>query len=162
MLCDTKGTSVVEEDGDQSPQCLPVWTLSGVCRRLRREWGPYSDSWTEYEPGDWLFMTRILLESTAEDLCAASMTSQKLTERAHRSTKTRKEPFILPDCIRGFKSIFSKEDFDILPEHRQWDHAIELVLGLKPKLLKVYCKGTLLFPPLNGTTTLWSYLSLFY
>jgi len=28
----------------------------------------------EYEPGDQLFMTRILLDSTAEDLCAAFMT----------------------------------------------------------------------------------------
>jgi len=46
--------------------------------------------------------------------------------------------FILPDCVRGFESIFTKEDFDILPEHRKWDHAIELVPGLKPKSLKVY------------------------
>ena len=41
--------------------------------------------WTrevEYEPGDQLFMTRILLESTAEDLRAASTTFQKLAEGA--------------------------------------------------------------------------------
>ena len=30
------------------------------------------------------------------------------------------------------------EDFDILLEHRQWNHAIELILGLEPKSLKVY------------------------
>jgi len=41
----------------------------------------------EYEPGDQLFMTRILLDSTAEDLRATSTTSQKLAERAHRSAK---------------------------------------------------------------------------
>jgi len=29
----------------------------------------------KYEPEDQLFMTRILLDSTAEDLCAASTTS---------------------------------------------------------------------------------------
>jgi len=34
--------------------------------------------------------------------------------------------------------MFAKEDFDVLPEYRQWDHAIELVPGLEPKLLKVY------------------------
>ena len=34
--------------------------------------------------------------------------------------------------------MFAKEDFDILPEHQQWDHAIELVLGLEPKSLKIY------------------------
>ena len=72
----------------------------------------------EYEPGDRLFMTRILLDSTMEDLRAASMTSQKLAEGACRSAKAWKEPFILPNCIRGFESVFAKEDFDVLLEHR--------------------------------------------
>jgi len=34
--------------------------------------------------------------------------------------------------------VFAKKDFDILPEHRQWDHAIELILGSEPKSSKVY------------------------
>ena len=34
--------------------------------------------------------------------------------------------------------MFTKEDFDILPEHRKWDHAIELIPGAEPKLSKVY------------------------
>jgi len=92
----------------------------------------------EYEPGDRLFITRILPDFTAEDLYAASMTSQKLAEEACRSTEARKEPFILPDCVRGFESVFAKEDFDILLEHRQWDHAIELIPGSEPKSSKVY------------------------
>ena len=92
----------------------------------------------KYELGDRLFMTRILPDSTAEDLRAASTTSQKLAERAHRSVEAWKEPFILPDCIRGFESIFAKEDFDVLLEHRQWNHAIKLIPGSEPKLLKVY------------------------
>jgi len=83
-------------------------------------------------------MTRILLDSTAEDLRGASMTSQKLAEGACRSVEAQKKPFILPDCVRGFESIFAKEDFNILPEHRQWDHAIELIPGSEPKLSKVY------------------------
>jgi len=66
------------------------------------------------------------------------MTSQKLAEEARRSAEARREPFIPPDCVRGFESVFAKEDFDILPEHRQWDHAIELILGSEPKSLKVY------------------------
>jgi len=92
----------------------------------------------EYEPGDQLFMTRILPDSTAEDLCAASMTSQKLVEGACQFTEAQKEPFVLPGCIRRFESVFAKENFDILPEHRQWNHAIELILGSEPKLSKVY------------------------
>jgi len=34
--------------------------------------------------------------------------------------------------------VFAKEDFDILPKHRKWDHAIELIPGTEPKLSKVY------------------------
>jgi len=37
-----------------------------------------------------------------------------------------------------FQSVFTKEDFDILPEHRKWDHAIELIPGAEPKSSKVY------------------------
>jgi len=97
--------------------------------------------WTgeiEYEQGDRLFMTRVLPKPTAEELRAASTTSQKLAEGAHRSTEAQREPFTPPDCVRGFKSVFAKEDFDILPEHRQWDHAIELIPGSEPKSSKVY------------------------
>ena len=92
----------------------------------------------EYEQRDRLFMTRILLESTAEDLRAASTTSQKLAEEARRSAEVWREPFIPPNCVRGFESVFAKEDFDILPEHRQWDYAIELIPGSEPKSSKVY------------------------
>jgi len=50
----------------------------------------------------------------------------------------RKGLLTLPDCVKGFKSVFAKEDFDIFPEHRQWDHAIELIPGSEPKSSKVY------------------------
>jgi len=83
-------------------------------------------------------MTQILLEPTAEDLRATSTTSQKLAEGAHRSAEAWREPFIPPDCVRGFESVFAKEDFDILLEHRQWDHTIKLITGLEPKSSKVY------------------------
>jgi len=34
--------------------------------------------------------------------------------------------------------MFTKEDFDILPEHCKWDHAIELIPRAEPKSSKVY------------------------
>ena len=34
--------------------------------------------------------------------------------------------------------MFAKENFDILPEHRKWDHTIELIPGAEPKSSKVY------------------------
>jgi len=78
--------------------------------------------WTgeiEYKQGDRLFMTRVLPEPTAEELRATSTTSQKLAEGARQSAEAQREPFIPPDCVRGFESVFAKEDFDILPECRQ-------------------------------------------
>jgi len=110
-----------EHAEDSEEDETPVWTQEA-----------------EYEQGDQLFMTQILLEPTAEELHAASTTSQKLAEGARRSVEAWREPFIPPDCVRGFKSVFAKEDFNILPEHRQWDHAIELILGSEPKSSKVY------------------------
>jgi len=92
----------------------------------------------EYEQGNRLFITRILLELTAENLCATSTISQKLVKGAHQALKAQKGLFTLPDCARGFESIFAKEDFDILLEHQQWDHAIELVPDSEPKSSKVY------------------------
>jgi len=83
-------------------------------------------------------MTRILSEPVAEDLRATSMISQKLAEGARRASETRKGLLTLPDCAKEFESVFAKEDFDILPEHRQWDHAIELIQGSEPKSSKVY------------------------
>jgi len=52
--------------------------------------------------------------------------------------ETWKGLFTLPDYAKGFKSVFTKEDFNILSEHKQWDHTIELILGLEPKSSKVY------------------------
>ena len=34
--------------------------------------------------------------------------------------------------------MFAKKDFDILLEHRKWDHTIELISGVEPKSSKVY------------------------
>jgi len=44
----------------------------------------------------------------------------------------------LPAYIAEFRSMFAKEDFDILLEHRKWDHVIELIPGAEPKSSKVY------------------------
>ena len=92
----------------------------------------------EYELGDRLFMMRILSEPTIENLCATSTISQKLAEGARRALETWKGLLPLPDCTKGFELVFAKEDFDILLDHRQWDHAIKLVPGLEPKSSKVY------------------------
>jgi len=45
------------------------------------------------------------------------MTSQYLAERARHSKETLTTTILLPTYITEFRSVFAKEDFDILPEH---------------------------------------------
>jgi len=66
------------------------------------------------------------------------MTSQCLTEGARYSKETLAAATPLPTYVMEFQSVFTKEDFDILPEHRKWDHAIKLIPGAEPKSSKVY------------------------
>jgi len=65
-------------------------------------------------------------------------TSQQLAEGARCSMETQAAATLLPAYIAEFRSVFAKEDFDILPEHCKWDHAIKLIPGAEPKLSKVY------------------------
>jgi len=66
------------------------------------------------------------------------MTSQRLTEGARYSKETLAAATPLPTYVMEFQSMFTKEDFDILPEHRKWDHAIKLIPGAESKSSKVY------------------------
>ena len=66
------------------------------------------------------------------------MTSQRLAEGARCSKETLAATSLLPAYVAEFQSVFAKEDFDILPEHHKWDHAIELIPGAEPKSSKVY------------------------
>jgi len=105
---------------------------------LEEDKNPLQTGEVEYEQGDQLFVMRLLPEPLVVDLCTTSTISQKLAEGACRASETQKGLFTLPDCAKGFKSVFTKKNFDILPEHRQWDHAIKLIPGSEPKSSKVY------------------------
>jgi len=74
------------------------------------------------------------------------MTSQRLAEGARHSKETQAATTPLPAYVVEFQLVFAKEDFDILPEHRKWDYAIELIPGAEPKSSKVY-----LLSPLEQT-----------
>ncbi|SJL00960.1 uncharacterized protein ARMOST_04273 [Armillaria ostoyae] len=65
----------------------------------------------------------------ANDLAAAA--------NAEKPPKTFEE--MVPPDYRSFRDLFSKENFDELPERKPWDHAIELVPNAKSTLdCKVY------------------------
>jgi len=80
----------------------------------------------------------LLPKLTQTNLRAMDTTSQRLAEGARHSKEMQASTTPLPIYIAEFQSMFAKEDFDILPEHHKWDHAIELIPGAEPKLSKVY------------------------
>jgi len=85
-----------------------------------------------------LFLTHLLPEPDQVELRAAATTSQCLVEGARRSAEAQAAATPLPAYVMEFQSMFAKKDFDILPEHRKWNHAIELIPRAEPKSSKVY------------------------
>jgi hypothetical protein len=45
---------------------------------------------------------------------------------------------LVPSQYRDYDEVFSKESFDSLPEHRLWDHAIEIIPNAKIPNRKLY------------------------
>jgi hypothetical protein len=89
------------------------------------------------EEGDRFLATG--LHRPSEEIRATSTISQRLAEAFKRnSEQTPTSIETIPDHLQKFHDVFSKESFDILPEHKPWDHAIELVPGENPSGCKVY------------------------
>ncbi|SJK98310.1 uncharacterized protein ARMOST_01575 [Armillaria ostoyae] len=94
------------------------------------------DRWDEeLEDGDTILAVNMEEELViravhhANDLAAAA--------NAEKPTKTFEE--MVPPDYRSFRDLFSKENFDELPERKPWDHAIELIPNAKSTLnCKVY------------------------
>jgi len=91
-----------------------------------------------WELRDRLFLIHLLPEPNQVDLRAMATTSQRLAKGARRSVEAQAATTPLSAYVVEFQSVFAKEDFDILPEHCKWDHAIELIPGAEPKSSKVY------------------------
>jgi len=68
-----------------------------------------------WELGDRLFLIRLLPEPNQVDLRAMATISQRLIEGARHSAEAQAATTPLPAYIAEFRSMFAKEDFDILP-----------------------------------------------
>src|SRR5271155_4800723 len=71
-----------------------------------------------------------------EEICASSTISTCLVEAFKVNSETTLPS--VPDYLHEFKDVFSKKSFDVLPEHKDWDHAIELIPGEKAPTSKLY------------------------
>src|SRR5271155_1879842 len=93
---------------------------------------------TEYslDQGDQIFAMGIFPSRPQEEIRASSTISTHLAEAFKVNSEATLPP--VPDYLHEFKDVFSKKSFDILPEHKDWDHAIELIPGEKAASCKVY------------------------
>ena len=82
------------------------------------------------EPGDCIFS--IGLVPAPAEIQATSSVSQRLAE-AFKCNSEASAPSgrSVPEYLKEFDSVFSKESFDALPESKKWDHAVELIPGEK-------------------------------
>ncbi|CDO77972.1 hypothetical protein BN946_scf184861.g1 [Trametes cinnabarina] len=56
----------------------------------------------------------------------------------HKSCTAKSFEDIVPEHYRDFRDVFDEATFSTLPEHRPWDHAIELLPDAKPYCGKIY------------------------
>ncbi|SJL05427.1 uncharacterized protein ARMOST_08794 [Armillaria ostoyae] len=94
------------------------------------------DRWDEeLEEGD-----TILAVNMEEELVICAMHhANDLTAAANAEKPSKTFEEMVPSDYRSFRDLFSKENFDELPERKPWDHAIELIPNAKSTLdCKVY------------------------
>ena len=67
---------------------------------------------------------------------ASSTISQHLAEAFKANSKAQSP--LIPEYLMEFTSVFPKKSFNILPEPKQWDHAVKIISGSKASNCKVY------------------------
>jgi len=87
------------------------------------------------EPGDCIFA--IGLVPAPAEIQATSSVSQRLAE-AFKQNSSAPSGRSIPEYLKEFDSVFSKESFDALPESKKWDHAVKLIPREKASNCKVY------------------------
>ena len=97
----------------------------------------------EFLEGDHMFA--VGLNWPSAEIRTTSTISQHLAEAFKRNEEQSWSGPILtnsqggiPDYLQEFDSVFSKESFNVLPEPKPWDNAIELVPDGKTSSCKVY------------------------
>jgi len=89
------------------------------------------------KPGDRIFS--IGLVPAPVEIRATSSVSQRLAEAFKRNSKaSAPSGRSIPEYLKEFDSVFSKESFNALPESKKWYHTVELIPGEKASNFKVY------------------------
>src|SRR6266702_2404572 len=94
------------------------------------------DSDKPLEEGDRIWATGLFPQ--AEHIRASTTVSQRLAEGFRQNSQPVDHEKHIPEHLRHFHSVFSKDSFNELPRTKPWDHAVELLPDTTPKSCKVY------------------------
>ena len=84
------------------------------------------------EEGDQILATG-LFPTPSMEIRASSTISQRLAEAFQANTEATTP---IPEYLQEFTSMFSKQTFNVLPEPREWDHTVEIILDLNRQDVK--------------------------
>jgi hypothetical protein len=132
--------TMVEEDEDESPHVNMDETdeeAQDTCLALDDNLDSDVDDIT-IEEGDHIFMTMVHPVNPHHFVCASSTVSGHLAEAFAKNSKLKDFHDIVPTSLHAYADVFSETAFDSLPEHRKWDHTIELECEPSPRFRKVY------------------------
>ncbi|KAG5725192.1 hypothetical protein E4T56_gene10213 [Termitomyces sp. T112] len=90
------------------------------------------------EVGDQIYAIVLCPPPTVAEIWASQTTSQHLAKAFAANSRSKPFHSTVPNHLHDFEDVFSKASFDSLPERKQWDHAIELILDVEPSSCKVY------------------------
>jgi hypothetical protein len=131
---------MTEEDEDESPQVNTDETDEEA-----QDTGPAFDDDLDsgvedfiIEEDDCVFMAMVHPVDPHHFVHASSMVSGRLVEVFAKNSKPKGFEDIVLHSPHTYANVFSETAFDSLPEHRKWDHAIELVHKPSPGFRKVY------------------------
>jgi len=75
----------------------------------------------------------------ALNIHAKTNIATELAIKENSKTKSKSWQEIVPEYLHDFPEVFTKQDFDELPPHCPWDHAIKLIPGTEERLdCKIY------------------------
>ncbi|KNZ75580.1 hypothetical protein J132_02521 [Termitomyces sp. J132] len=90
------------------------------------------------EVGDRIYATTLCPPPTVAEIWASQTTFQYLAKAFAANSQLKPFCSTVPDHLYNFENIFFKAFFDSLSEHKQWNHAIELIPDAKLSSCKVY------------------------
>jgi hypothetical protein len=132
--------SMTEEDEDESPHVNADETdeeAQDTGQAFDNDLDSEVDDFT-VEENDHVFMAMVHPVDPHNFVHALSMVSGRLAEVFAKNSRPKGFEDIVLTSLHTYADVFSKTAFDSLPEHRKWDHTIELEHEPSPGFHKVY------------------------